>query len=116
MSDPQRNGSNGIGKIVANMNWPTVALICLTGGGNWLATQGGNQQNQYGIERARQQVDEMYKKIDEFEDRQKENSKNVIQSLSNQSKLLESSNNLMKLHNELILEVHRALASPTPFR
>jgi hypothetical protein len=47
------------------LNWPTVILIIVTGGGNWLATSQNSSQRQYEQERAYQQIHELHAGLDD---------------------------------------------------
>jgi uncharacterized protein YllA (UPF0747 family) len=48
-----------------NLNWPTVILILITGGGNFLATQNNSGQRQYQIDRAIEQIRELHDALDD---------------------------------------------------
>jgi len=44
-----------------NLNWPTVILILITGGGNFLATQNNSSQRQYQLDRAIDQIQDLHR-------------------------------------------------------
>ena len=51
-----KNGLSGL----KDLNWPTVVLIVATGVGNWFNTNENAGLNRVEIERARQQINEIY--------------------------------------------------------
>lgn len=53
------------------INWATVVLVVVTGGGNWLQTKAGNDFNAQEIERATREIHDLYPKLQEAIDRQK---------------------------------------------
>jgi hypothetical protein len=80
MNEQKSNGS--VAKILENLNWPTVVLIAITGGTNFLATKDNGGQIQYQREVVVRQVADLHNALDDFEKRQK-----LI--LDNQNKLME---------------------------
>lgn len=62
------NGNSTGGKAI---NWATVVLVIVTGGGNWLETKAGNNFNAEEIKRATQEIHDLYPRIAEAIDRQK---------------------------------------------
>lgn len=58
--------SNGKG-----LNWATVVLVAITGGGNLWATKAGNDFNAQEIERATREIHDLYPRLTEAIDRQK---------------------------------------------
>ena len=62
----------GNGIDLKTLNWPTVILILVTGGGNWLTTVGNRNQIDYTRDRVFKQVQDLHDAIEEFEKRQKE--------------------------------------------
>lgn len=53
------------------INWATVVLVIVTGGGNWLQTKAGNDFNEAEIRRATQEIHDLYPKLEEAIARQK---------------------------------------------
>ena len=56
-----------------NLNWPTLILILVTGGGNWFATTQNSQQRGYELERALSEIHDIPGLMDEFKRKQQEN-------------------------------------------
>lgn len=66
------NSGNGLSKLdLKNLNWPTVILILITGGGNFLATQQNSSQRQYQVDRAIEQIRDLHGALDETQKRQR---------------------------------------------
>ena len=99
-ADPPAN-SNGekMVKLLANLNWPTVALIALTGGGNWLATNRAEHTNTIEMERARSEVHQIHAAVDGFE-------KYMRISFENQNKILENQNQMMRHDADVLRNVN----------
>jgi hypothetical protein len=58
---PPKNGGNSstaLAKLINQINLPTLALILLTGGGNWFATDHNAQINRHEIQKA---IDEIHR-------------------------------------------------------
>lgn len=64
MSDNQNNKPTAI-------NWATVVLVIVTGGGNWLQTKASSDFNEAEIRRATQEIHDLYPRLQEAIDRQK---------------------------------------------
>lgn len=69
----------------------TLILVIVSGGTNWFATENSSSTNRYEIERARDQVNQMYNHFDDIERQQQETAKNVTKILENTNKLLRPS-------------------------
>jgi TolA-binding protein len=85
VSEPPQRQNGQVTEVLKNLNWPTVALIVFSGGANWLSTNNNSQTNRYEIERARDQINQMFGKIDDFEARQKaalENEQKILEKLA----------------------------------
>jgi len=110
-------GKNGLNiEALKSLNWPTVILILVTGGGNFLATQNNSSQRQYQVDRAIDQIRDLHNALDNTEKRQKEaiatfenllnNDKQEISHLAatqgSQTLMLESQNKVMKLQTEIL--------------
>ena len=124
MVNKENGAANGNGeklaKLLQGMNWPTVALVALTGGGNLMATFQNRSQIDYGRERVMRQVNDLHEALDATERRQKEaiahfeellvNDKHEISqlstSLANQTKMLENQNKVMGSQMEILEGTH----------
>lgn len=71
------------------LNWPTVVLILVTGGGNFLAGQQGRYQLSYEQQEAITKVREIHQELDDFESGIKASLNNQTQILKNQTLILE---------------------------
>jgi hypothetical protein len=52
--------------------WVMIALIVISGGGNWFKTQQTGSVNAEQIHRATQEIHDLYVRLNEMEDRQKQ--------------------------------------------
>jgi sensor domain CHASE-containing protein len=52
------NSTSALAKLLNSLNLPTLALILLTGGGNWFATEQNAQINRHEIQKA---IDEVHR-------------------------------------------------------
>ena len=121
---------NGASETLKSLNWPTVILILVTGGGNFLATQNNSNQRQYQIDRAIDQIRDLHQALDQTDKRQRQaidhfetllandhsNINKISDSLSNQTKLLGNQNAIMAnqskiLENDTVVlkEIHEAI-------
>jgi thymidylate synthase len=78
MDEGQKNGnsSSALAKLLNQLNLPTLALVLLTGGGNWFATEQNAQINSHEIQKAidevhrifenQQRREQAYQQIDEI--------------------------------------------------
>lgn len=105
----QTGATNGdkLGKILQNMNWPTVALIALTGGGNWFATLENRNQIDYSRDRVFRQVQDLHDSLEEFEKRQKQMLEGLETSLKNQTQLLAGQNKAMESDTKILEQLQR---------
>jgi hypothetical protein len=87
--------STGNGNALRNLNWPTVALIALTGGGNLLATNQNSQQRQYDYQRASSQINDLHNALDDFEKRQKQQLADLENILQNETKMLQNQSDVI---------------------
>jgi len=71
---PQQQSNNvaALSKMLANLNWPTVALIVLTGGANVLTTSHQTGLNRDEIDRALKQVRDLHDAIEDTDKRQRD--------------------------------------------
>ena len=103
------SSSNGekLATVLKNLNWPTVVLIALTGGGNWFATLENRGQIDYTRERVFRQVQDLHDSISEFEKRQKEMLSGIESSLKNQTQILDNQNKTMQSDTKMLEQLHR---------
>jgi hypothetical protein len=81
------------------LNWPTVILILLTGGGNFLATNRAEQTSTTEMERARNEVHQIHQSVDDFEKGMKASFENQNRILANQTRMLETQQSILsELH------------------
>jgi thymidylate synthase len=79
MEESQKNGGNStsaLAKLLSQVNLPTLALVLLTGGGNFFATEQNAQLNRHEIQKAideihrifenQQRREQAYQQIDEI--------------------------------------------------
>ena len=87
MTEKDNSGSlnTGNGK---NISWPVVALVALTGGGNWLATHSGNVEITAEQREGLRQMHDLHSEIDDFKRWQRMAGDNQRQMMENDSKLL----------------------------
>lgn len=81
MSDPSSN-SGGLSKLMGMLNlpdnWLVVAIVLLSGGGNFLTTKDGNNTilrntaREEDVNKALAEIHQMHTSIDSFEARQKQ--------------------------------------------
>jgi hypothetical protein len=90
--------------ILNGLNWPTVVLIALTGGTNFLATNKAEHSNTVEMERARVEVHQIHSSLDDFE-------KYMRQSFDNQNKILENQTRVMQGQNQILAELKASQAS-----
>jgi hypothetical protein len=86
------NNVAALGEVAKNMNWPTVLLILVTGGGNWFANQANTSQVRADQLHAYNQIQDLHNNLDDFEKRQKTMLSNLETSLDNQRKMIETQN------------------------
>ena len=96
-----------LANLVKNLNWPTVALIALTGGGNWLATLQNRSEIDYSRDRVFRQVQDLHDALGEFEKRQKTLLEAIETALKNQTRILDNQNKTMESDTKLLEQLHR---------
>lgn len=65
------NKTNALAALLNKLDLPTIAMIVLMGGGNWLQTKASTEFNAHEIQRATQEIHDLYPKLQEAIDRQK---------------------------------------------
>lgn len=101
------NGSSTLAKLLNQLNLPTLALILLTGGGNWFVTKQDGELTREDTDRARRQLQSLYNSINDFENRQKETIKNVTIILDRQNQELKNQTTILERQEEVINQLHR---------
>lgn len=86
------------------LNWPTILMILLTGGGNLLLTGNGNvkvQANGQEVDRAVRQIRDLHESLDGFEKRQKDTLEGIKTILDNQTQMLGNQKEILEaLHKK----------------
>lgn len=82
----QSNGTSALAKLLNQLNLPTLALILITGGGNWFATKSTSDEQRAIVVR---QVKDLHDALDDFEKRQKSVLENQSRILDNQTRMLQ---------------------------
>lgn len=67
----ENNKTNALAGLLNKLDLPTLGLIVLMGGGNWLQTKAGNDFNAQEIERATREIHDLYPRLSEAIERQK---------------------------------------------
>lgn len=70
-NNASENKTNALAGLLNKLDLPTIAMILLMGGGNWLTTKAGNDLNETEIRRATQEIHDLYPKLEEAINRQK---------------------------------------------
>ena len=83
------NGQNAhvtaLAKLLNQLNLPTLALILLTGGGNWFATERTSTEQKEELAKAFNEIHDLHSALSEFEARQKESLENQAQLIRGQT-------------------------------
>lgn len=79
------NSTSALAKLLNQLNLPTIGMIVLMGGGNWLQTKAGADFNAQEIERATREIHDLYPRLQEAIERQKK----IQETLDNQGRMLE---------------------------
>ena len=84
MNEENQSAANGMKQL----NWPTVILILVSGGGNWLATQHGNTTISFEQQESIRNIRELHAELDDFKKWQKQAGDNQQQMMQNDANLL----------------------------
>ena len=110
MAEPAAQNGNSsttaLAKLLNQLNLPTLALILLTGGGNWFATEKTSSVQREETQKAISQIHDLHDAFATFEARQKEALESLNQIQRNQTLLLQNQSDLLK-------KLHQ-LSSPQP--
>ena len=101
MSNPeqQSSGSNGLVKLLNQLNTPALIIVMMMSGGNFWATKSGNDFNAEEIARATKEIHQLYDKLMDYERRQTE-------MLENQRKLLEGNSRQLNNQSEMLQKLN----------
>ena len=94
-----REPNGSAGDAIKTLNWPTLLLILVTGGGNFIANQQGKTQLSYEQQEAIAKIREIHGDLDNFETGMKS-------SLNNQNAIMLSQTKLLENDSALLKEVH----------
>jgi hypothetical protein len=97
---PSPNGSSALAKLLNQLNLPTLALILLTGGGNWFATEKTSTDRGQQLDQAVRQIHDLHEALDETDKRQRT-------ALNNQTQLLEHDSRLLTEVHEIAVKIER---------
>jgi hypothetical protein len=101
MSEDAQNGKNNGSALLANvlnqLNLPTLAIIMLMGGGNWLATKSTGDLNHHEIQRAATEVHDLYPRLMEALRNQNEMMASQKRQLDNQGTMLKSQDQALQI-------------------
>ena len=95
---PAKNGNHtkAVAKLLNQLNLPTLALILLTGGGNWFATkETGNEQREE-LGRAIRQIEDLHAALAQTEARQKEALENLASLMRGQTAVFSNQLEVLK--------------------
>ena len=99
-----KNGAAALNAL-ANLNWPTVALIILTGGTNWFtARQGASQLSQQLTQEQQEalhKIRDVHDSLEVFEAGMRSSLTNQAQILDNQSQMLQDQKSVLKQIRDL---------------
>jgi hypothetical protein len=101
---PKNGGNNTAAKLLNQLNLPTLALVLLTGGGNWFATERNSADRDSQFHQAFRQIRDLHEALDETEKRQRT-------ALDNQMKILEHDTVLLKEVHELTTKMEKLKGS-----
>ena len=88
--------NNSRGQQFKDLNWPTVILLLLSGGANFLVTDHGNRELSYEQQEALGKIRELHAAIDDFEQRQKHTLENQTAMMRNDAELLKETHAIVK--------------------
>ena len=95
--DGKNNGSNALANALNQLNLPTLAMIMLMGGGNWLATKSTGDLNYHEIQRATTEVHDLYPRLMEALRNHTEMMESQKRQLENQDTMLKNQDQALQL-------------------
>lgn len=105
-ANPQpQNNTTALAKLLNQLNLPTLALILLTGGGNWFATQSTSTEQKEETQRAIAQINDLHDALRAFEARQKE-------SLENQAQIIRAQQIAISNQLEVLKKIDTSASKP----
>ena len=90
------NGTAVLAKLLNKLNLPTLAVILLTGGGNWFATERTSQEQKEELQKAVNEIHELHASVNAFESRQKESLENQAQLIRGQTLMFQNQLEVLK--------------------
>jgi hypothetical protein len=94
----------GLGKLA--LNWPTVMLILVTGGGNFLVTEREGAARHADLERAFTQIAQLHDALDDSEKRQKETLDGMHVALKAHNDELDGIHDTLKNQSTILANLH----------
>lgn len=88
-------GANNGGNGRKPLDWPTMVLILITGGGNFLANQQSKSQLSYEQQEALVRIRELHAGMEDFETRQKLELEQLKQIINGQQRILETDQQIL---------------------
>lgn len=85
---PEKNGATALAKLLNQLNIPTIAIIALFGGGNFLATKTTSNESRTDVLKALAEIHDMHSSLDDFERRSREALAKQDQIIQNQQQLI----------------------------
>ena len=97
MSEENGNNpsSNALANVLNQLNLPTLAMVMLMGGGNWLATKSTGDLNYHEIQRAATEIHDLYPRL--------------MEALRNQNVMMESQARQLGVQNTMLKNQDHAL-------
>ena len=95
------SGSSNTGNSKKPLDWPTLVLILVTGGGNFLAGQQGKNALSYEQQEAIAKIRDLHAELETSQNRQ-------LKVLENQQRILENDAVLLKELHDMVQQIHRA--------
>jgi hypothetical protein len=111
MGEPQQNNSasgnsgTAVAKLLNQLNLPTLALVLLTGGGNWFATEKNSTDRDHQFNQAFRQIRDLHDALEETEKRQRI-------AIDNQTKILEHDTVLLKEVHDIATRLENLKGTP----
>ena len=101
MSEPVQAPRNGTLAALEDLNWPTLTLLLLTGGGNLLLTQNKSTQLSYEQQEAIAKIREIHQNLDDFEHGIQSSLANQNHMMAQEAAILSDTHKIVKRLEEL---------------
>ena len=95
------NSTTAMAKLLNQLNLPTLALILISGGGNWFATERTSSEQKEELAKAFNEINELHGALNAFESRQKE-------SLENQAALIRGQTTMFQNQMEVLKKIDQS--------